>query len=173
MQWKSREIAEDFSFTLPQVRRWAVLVLGIDPLAAKGKGTIREYSTDEAFKIYLVGKFITWYRMGLQEAKHHVNNLWPKFVEFNLLPSQNPTLKINSTVQIYIHPNYNYDFRFLISGETISKDQFKAESVESYKTVIFNPQELTRYELGPIWIIGFTFLLERFFKRVMIRKSRG
>jgi hypothetical protein len=81
----NRFIAKAFGFSLPQVRRWALVVLGIDQAAEKAKGVVREYSLDEGFKIFMLGELIN--RMGFAEAKKHLNNIWPHLSEYYLLPS--------------------------------------------------------------------------------------
>ena len=165
----NRDIASTFRFTLPQVRRWAVVALGTDPVADKGKGIIREYSLDDAFKIYMVGKLIDGYRIGLVEAKEHLNNIWPYLGKYNLLPSQNTEIKKTpKNVQIKISPGPNYDLRFLIDRETISKD----EHIHKYKIITLKPYCLG--DLGPIWIIGLGYHLWMFSKFIRnFYESRG
>jgi hypothetical protein len=159
----NRDIASAFRFTLPQVRRWAVVALGVDPVADKGKGTIREYSIDDAFKIFMVGELIQIYRMGLAEAKDNLNNLWPKLSDYSLLPSQINVIENIPIVKIYIHPGHNYDLRIIIKRNRIKKDTFKEEFVETSRVISFGPYDLTRFKLDrPIWIIGITYHLKMF-----------
>ncbi len=54
----SREIADTYGWTVQQVRRWSVLVLGVDPMTGKGKGVKREYSHEDAMKIISCGKLV-------------------------------------------------------------------------------------------------------------------
>ena len=65
-----------FGFTIGQVKTWAALILGRDPQADQGMGIAREYSLEEAFKIYIYGKVVTS-GTKLKEAQELLNNLWP------------------------------------------------------------------------------------------------
>jgi hypothetical protein len=163
MKLANRDMAKGFGFTLPQVRRWAVLVLGIDPLADKGKGTIREYSIDESFKIYMVSELINCYRMGLNEAKQHLNNVWPHLSEHNLLPSQiMPTKTIPPEVYLYIAPGPYYELQWIIDTQEEIPNR---ETIKHVKHIALSDYSL-RGQYGPLWIIGLQFPLALFLNRI-------
>lgn len=66
-----------FGWSIGQVKTWVCLVLGRDPQADQGMGVSRQYSLEEAFKIYVFGRLVAKHRMKLKEAQDLLNNLWP------------------------------------------------------------------------------------------------
>jgi hypothetical protein len=84
----NRVLAQAFGVSLTQVKRWAVICLGRDPEADQAGGVRREYSVNEAFMIYLFGDILVGkFRMGLKQAKVHMDNIKPQLIEEKLLPS--------------------------------------------------------------------------------------
>lgn len=167
MLLKSREIAEDFNFTLPQVRRWAVLVLGIDPEADKGKGKIREYSLDEAFKIFLMGELVNDYRMGLNEAKDTINSLWPHLSKLKLLPSQITSKNDIPDIDLIIDAGENYKLRKRISVDNLDNDGFDYDI--TYRITSLNKTISFKSYSGPwksIREIYLSYELRKFMRRI-------
>jgi hypothetical protein len=84
----NRDLVQKIGISLTQAKRWAVLCLGRDPEADQAGGVVREYTHDEAFIIYLFGEVLVGrFRMGLKQAKTHMDNIKPQLVEEKLLPS--------------------------------------------------------------------------------------
>ncbi len=89
MKNTNRQLAETFGLSLNHFKRQAVLALGRDPEADQAGGVRRIYSLDDAFIIYLFGKVLVKdCRMGLTEAKIHIENLKSILKAENLLPSK-------------------------------------------------------------------------------------
>lgn len=158
----NRFIAKAFGFSLPQVRRWALVAFGIDQTADKAKGVVREYSLDEGFKIFMLGELIN--RMGFAEAKKHLNNIWPHLPEYYLLPSMIidnweymdqgplmvPWVREGSSSQdsplsfktddspldvfLYIHPGPYYEIRSLINICNVEDEENRGRVKESIQT---------------------------------------
>lgn len=63
-----REIAEKFDCSVPQVRRWAVTALGVDPLAGQQMGVPRIFDEFSALAIFLMKHFILDQKLGLAES---------------------------------------------------------------------------------------------------------
>ncbi|MHB8156189.1 MAG: hypothetical protein ACYDEQ_02140 [Desulfocucumaceae bacterium] len=96
MDLTNRNLEKAFSLSLNHVKKQAVLCLGRDPEADQAKGVLRKYSLDDAFIIYLYGAvLIKNFRMGLKEAKIHIDNIKPVLLSDNLLPSKIDTKYIN------------------------------------------------------------------------------
>jgi hypothetical protein len=143
-KYTNRDIAEAFHISLYQVRRWAVVALGIDVEADRGKGSRRNYSIDEAFKIYLTALLCSEYNMSLSQATYHLNNIWPVLIDYHLLPSQMPLGIINKAcvdfstenkLQIIID-QLHYELRFL-HKKVITEDKNNSGYFKTYKIVIF------------------------------------
>ncbi|MBM4275394.1 MAG: hypothetical protein FJ134_13175 [Deltaproteobacteria bacterium] len=84
----NRELARSFGVSLTQIKRWAVTCLGRDPEADQSGGVRREYTIDDAFMIYLFGEILVrQLRMGLKEAKAHIDHIRPQLIAEKLLPS--------------------------------------------------------------------------------------
>lgn len=94
----NRELARDFGVSLTQIKRWAVIVLGRDPKADQSGGVRREYTLDDAFMIYFFGEILVGrFRMGLKQAKTHMDQIKPQLIEEKLLPSNlNYELPLNT-----------------------------------------------------------------------------
>jgi len=88
MKLTNRYLARKLGVSLTQIKRWAVIVLGRDPEADQSGGVRREYSLDDAFLIYLFGEILVRnFRIGLQEAKRHMDQIMPQLKAERLLPS--------------------------------------------------------------------------------------
>ena len=167
----NRDIVKVFGCTLPQVRRWALVALGIDRIAARSKGVRRVYSIDEAFKIIMIGELCSKYLISLIQAKTHLDNLWPHFEEYNLLPSQilSGTNYDKQEVYVYIYAGPYYEFRYRIDSKLISTDKSKEEYIEKYKVIRFDSSDSSRSNLSPTWIIGLNDFLNTFLIRCSAR----
>jgi hypothetical protein len=82
----NRTLATKFGFTLHQVRRWAVAVLGLDPRAGRADGVERTYTVDEAFMISLAGHLVTQCGMIIEEAKDHVLGVTHRLMLLDVWP---------------------------------------------------------------------------------------
>jgi hypothetical protein len=82
----NRTIAAKFGFTLHQVRRWAVAVLGLDPKAGRAEGVERTYTADEALMISLAGQLVTHCGMTIEEAKRHVLRVTHRLMLLDIWP---------------------------------------------------------------------------------------
>jgi hypothetical protein len=88
MRLTNRDLARRFGVSLTQIKRWAVIVLGRDPEADQSGGVRREYTLDDAFLIYLFGEILVRnFRIGLKEAKRHMDQIMPQLKAEKLLPS--------------------------------------------------------------------------------------
>ncbi len=87
-KFTNRDLARVFGVSLTQIKRWAVIVLGRDPEADQSGGVRREYTLDDAFIIYFFGVILVGdFRMGLKEAKVHLDHIRPQLIAEKLLPS--------------------------------------------------------------------------------------
>lgn len=128
MNFTNRDLEKAFKKSLVQIKRWASICLGSDPLAGQSGGVRREYDIDSAFIIYLFGIVLVGeFHLGLKEAKIHIDNISSLLKEEALLPSKIDTknenlnfmpsaliikaIEYKSTMQHYNIPNFP-----LISG---------------------------------------------------------
>ena len=84
----NRDLAQKIGVSLTQIKRWAVICLGRDPEADQAGGVRREYTPDDAFMIFLFGDILVGkFRMGLKQAKAHMDKIKTQLIEEKLLPS--------------------------------------------------------------------------------------
>lgn len=89
MNLTNRDLEKAFGKSLVQIKRWAGLCLGTDPLAGQGSGVRREYDQDSAFIIYLFGVVLVGeFHLELKEAKIHIDKITPVLREYGILPSK-------------------------------------------------------------------------------------
>ena len=123
-----------FGFSLPQVKRWAVACLGRDPEADYAGGAHREYSLDDAYKIFIMGRLVTEYRFVLKKAKDHIDNIWPILAEESLLPSQNwgkEATNPRAYLTIFNADPPAYELERVLRSEEIKTADGKTEYVRS------------------------------------------
>jgi hypothetical protein len=103
MKITARLIAKATEYTLKQTHRWTVSFVGHDPNTGRWSGIKREYSVDEAFKVYLGGVLIAECRLTADEAKTVTEDISNWLEQKGWLPSDGfPILEVRGEV----FPNY-------------------------------------------------------------------
>lgn len=184
MKATNREIARAFHFSLPQVRRWAVLVLGKDPEADKGGGVPRGYDLDSAFKVYLAGILIRYYRIPLKEIQSHLKRTGEFLEKQGLLPSQLGETNKIPLAQLTIFSGNRLRLQIEVEEQQIIHLTNSGEKIRG-KVALHSPDFINSYfdvkkhykeiwyplnipfppKRGPQWVIDLTMYLERFVKQ--------
>jgi hypothetical protein len=180
MKIGNRDLARAFNFSLTQVRRWAVLVLGTDPEADKGDGVSRNYDLDSAFRIFLAGILVSRYRMSLKQTQTHLVNISHMLAEEELFPSEIQKMEEIPEAELTIFSGETYSLR-----KDIEKPKVKmvTNSGEEIQTATFPSSDSTRFDIqehyserfyplniyapapGPRWVINLTKYLKQFIEQ--------
>lgn len=168
----NRDLVTNFSFTPGQVKTWAVLVLGRDPLADQAGGVRRKYDLDSAFKIFFCGFLVKKYRMGLKQAANHLNCLWVHLEDRKLLPSFNTIEKLYYKkllgVDLYIYEaDKSYQLKW--RKEEIYSGNYGDLVTETYKQDWLTSKhyvEMQKDKSGAVYIIPLNLLLDVFLEQL-------
>jgi hypothetical protein len=161
----NRQLETAFGFSFPQVKRWAVACLGKDPEADYAGGVHRKYSLDDAYKIFSMGRLVTEYHFTLNQAKEHIDNVWPIFAAETLLPSQNWNKEVIEIGRIYLTifaaEQAQYELERIIELKEIKKTGDKVELWKRYEVMSW-PQGHNIEVSAPQYIIPINRLLREF-----------
>jgi hypothetical protein len=168
---KTNRDLQVFGWTLGQIKTWAVLVLGRDEQADQGGGVSRQYTLDEAFKIFLCGLVVSRYHMGLKDAQRHINFIWPWLIEKKLLPSAIKHGEIIIPNELTIYAGSLYRLRIITEAQfvEIKNDPITSpgrERSESFTEWWFSPGEITLAEAGASYTISISRAVESFLEVV-------
>ena len=76
MAIRSKDLAEAFGIGIPTWKRWAKEFLGPGPGKHK-RGQARQYTPEDALKIYLGGLLVSDHGLAVHEARRALRTLWP------------------------------------------------------------------------------------------------
>jgi hypothetical protein len=170
MRITNRLLERGFDFSVSQIKRWALLILGIDQEVVKGGAVQRGYTEIEALWIFLMGLLVRDYHMKLNMAKSHVLQIWRILDKEGLLPDFG--LKENiPPFELVIHdlPNPFYDLKKIITREQIGDSDWTkgGEEIWVEKYSIKKIPVTAKEDLGPLYVIPLSHYLEHF-RRVLI-----
>jgi hypothetical protein len=114
----NRILEKAFDIKLPSIKRYALLVLGLNPEVGQASGVQRTYDRDEAYMVYLMSVLVKDFRMKLGIARRHLINVWRQLDADSLLPSQIWEGKIPD-VDLWIYTPGLYELRTYSRREEI------------------------------------------------------
>lgn len=145
----NRLLADRLGFPYSSVRRWSKEFLGADSKARQRSGYRRLMSSDEAFKIFLLGHLIQNLGFAVDDAKQIVKDLEPWLKRKGIFPESNyaeiePNCKADEKVKLYkiriqrSTSGFSYIAIGEVGFEEITEDNITIHR-ESYTTEVIKP----------------------------------
>lgn len=166
MRITNKHLVRAFDFSLTQVKRWAVLLLGPDPLTGQSSGVPRGYHLDEAFMIYLLGLLVRDYQFRLQDAKTHTLRIWRELERQEWLPSDFKKMSTAPTLVLTIYPRGpHYELKRYLRLEQVGQTDWqrgRERWLAEYETQWFPPLAIDERPPGPEYTLPLSYQAKRF-----------
>ncbi|UCH21933.1 MAG: hypothetical protein JSU83_01345 [Deltaproteobacteria bacterium] len=186
--YTNRELAQKLGINLAKWKRWSREFLPPDPLGGMQSGFARQYSIDDAFKVFLGGHLVSTIKFTIPEAKKILEDLrqWLKSMGIYQNSSAAPKLKDipdvvvkRYVIFIYQQPSFSgqtIDFFYAVRG--IISDipvEHEASGVreQRYIELLIPTQKNIRAvsEAAEVKILNITAVLQQFIEALNISKT--
>jgi hypothetical protein len=165
-----RKLAAALGCSLPQARRWAKIIIGIDPEAGKADGVARTFDEVEGFAHYLAGHLIQEFDVKIGDAKLHVwaiinfllkEGFWPEGAKAEAI----------ADFDVLIYPGGPYVLRKYDFRKALTEFDYKKLSqsfIEKYDEQWFpNRPAFKEPEPGPVYIVPVSRYLKEYIQGVL------
>lgn len=95
--YKNRALAQKLNINLAKWKRWSREFLPPDPLGGMQSGYARQYSIDDAFKVYLGGHLVSSVKFTIPETKKILEDLHEWLISAGLYPIAGTNRKYDNT----------------------------------------------------------------------------
>ncbi len=186
--YNNRELADKLSINLAKWKRWSREFLPPDPLGGMQSGYTRQYSIDDAFKVFLGGHLVSAIKYTIPEAKKILHDLqeWLAGVGIyqnsgrDLENNTGPVTAVNRYI-IFIQPqpavsgqpiDFLYSIRGIIADTTVRHKAILVRQ-ERYIETLIPPQESERAvsETAGVKVFNITAVLQQFVECLDIPKT--
>ncbi len=186
--YTNRELADNLSINLAKWKRWSREFLPPDPLGGMQSGYTRQYSIDDAFKVYLGGHLVSALKYTIPEAKIILHDLqeWMAGVGIyqnfgrELENSSGPLTTIKR-YKIFINPqpavsgqpiDFRYSIRGIIADTTVRHHSILVRQERYIETLIPSQgNEGAVSEMAAVKVINITAVLRQFVECLDVSKT--
>ena len=183
----NRDVSKSLDINLSRWKRWSREFLPPDPLGGMQSGFARQYSPDDAFKVYFGGHLVADLKFTIPEARQILTDLQAWFVEkgFYFDSRRNATVdeSVDQLIKKYIifierekdpenAPRFLYTIRGIISNEPVTYNGVEIMKELYMETKIGLPPEITSsIDMNIVKIVNITDVLNRFVARLNLNPS--
>jgi len=179
--YTNRELSDKFCINLAKLKRWSREFLTPDPLGGMQSGYPRQYTTDDAFILFLSGHLVGGLNISIPFTKQIIKDLKDWFDRNGFM--FNPTsgscaghgienLISEQIITIFPGKNdnaFNYHIRGVITKRPVNHHGFDVIEERYVETWISpNNDTLTDYEMRGVKIVFITKVLGDFVKKLDI-----
>ena len=186
--YTNRELADKLSINLAKWKRWSREFLPPDPLGGMQSGYTRQYSIDDAFKVYLGGHLVSAIKYTLPEAKKILHDLHDWLADVGIYKNSGRDLENTAgpatSVKRYIifiqtqpmvsgQPiDFLYSIRGIIADTPVHHKDLLIRQ-EQYIETLIPPQENERSvsDSAGVRVLNITALLQQFVDGLDIPKT--
>ena len=177
--YTNRELADRLDINLAKWKRWSREFLPPDPLGGMQSGVTRQYSIDDAVKVYLGGHLVSAIKFTVPEAKKILHDLHEWLVAVGIYQNSGRDLENNTETAtavnryiIFIQPQplvsgQSIDFLYSIRGiisETVVRQKGILVRQEQYIQTLIPPQQNERAvsDWAGVKVLNITAVLQKF-----------
>lgn len=174
----NRELSSRLGINLAKWKRWSREFLPPDPLGGMQSGYTRQYSPDDAFKVYLGGHLVSELKYAIPEARQILGDLWKWFADkcfyFDIKGTALFSNSVEALIKKYIiiirqerSLNQNFEFyytaRGIISNKPVCYKGFEVVEELYTETLIGQqPDRSASQDKNSIKTLNITDILESF-----------
>lgn len=163
----NRDLSKRLGIPLSRWKRWSREFLPPDPLGGHQSGYARQYSTKDAFQVYLAGFLVSTLGFSIPAARQILKDLTP-WLKKNILDPFHPATNSGDSIAVDGHrieliiiparrktaPAFTYRIRSLIERKMLSEGDATIWQ-EQYREEIIKPGETLKtggYPAGEQWL---------------------